>query len=162
MLERPSQEDSRGPQGHLGTPSDAETSLGTAGKICSTRPFSPILSPSQGLLSGPKSFSHGQDPQQKFISLTWGLESRPTNWTSHSECAQYAAQVILIRDDKDAIAHRARFRNSARVGISIWNVEPLPTVDSTQMRPPCISTICLAIASPTPVPPLALVRELST
>jgi hypothetical protein len=32
-----------------------------------------------------------------------------------------------------------------------------PSVDSTQMRPPCISTICLAIASPRPV---ALVLEL--
>ena len=41
------------------------------------------------------------------------------------------------------------------------NVEPLPRLDSTQMRPPCISTICLAMASPRPVPPLALVLELS-
>src|SRR5215831_540609 len=52
------------------------------------------------------------------------------------------------------------FRNSARVGSSIWNVDPLPGVDTTQMRPPCISTICLAMARPRPVPPLALVREL--
>ena len=51
---------------------------------------------------------------------------------------------------------------SARVGSSIWKVEPLPTIDSTQMRPPCISTICLAMASPRPVPPLAFVLELST
>jgi hypothetical protein len=63
VLERPSQEGSGSPQGRLETPSDAETSLGTAGKICSTRPFSPILSPFQGLLSGPKSFSHGQNPE---------------------------------------------------------------------------------------------------
>ena len=48
------------------------------------------------------------------------------------------------------------------MGSSIWKVEPLPSVDSTQMRPPCISTICLAMASPRPVPPLALVLELST
>jgi hypothetical protein len=51
---------------------------------------------------------------------------------------------------------------AARVGSSIWKVEPLPNVDSTQIRPPCISTICLAMASPRPVPPLALVFELST
>jgi hypothetical protein len=51
---------------------------------------------------------------------------------------------------------------TARVGSSIWKVDPLPSVDSTQMRPPCISTICLAIASPRPVTPLALVLELST
>jgi hypothetical protein len=36
------------------------------------------------------------------------------------------------------------------VGISTWNVEPLPKADSTQMQPPCISTICLAMASPRP------------
>jgi len=32
----------------------------------------------------------------------------------------------------------------------------LPKVDSTQMRPPCISTICLAMARP--VPPVDLVE----
>src|SRR5215468_1736534 len=57
--------------------------------------------------------------------------------------------------------HGAGLRNSARVGSSIRKVEPLPKVDSTQMRPPCISTICLAMARPKPVPPLALVLELS-
>src|SRR5262249_41241876 len=44
-------------------------------------------------------------------------------------------------------------------GNSTWKVEPFPSVDSTQMRPPCISTICLAMASPRPVPPLALVFD---
>ena len=57
---------------------------------------------------------------------------------------------------------RACHVGAARVGNSIWNVEPFPSVDSTQMRPPCISTISLAMASPRPVPPLALVLELST
>src|SRR5215467_1034495 len=51
------------------------------------------------------------------------------------------------------LAHGAFFRNWARVGNFIWKVEPLPNVDSTQMRPPCISTICFAMASPRPVPP---------
>src|SRR5262245_58938435 len=60
-----------------------------------------------------------------------------------------------------ACSQGTRLRNSARVGSSIWKVEPLPSVDSTQMRPPCISTICLAMARPRPVPPWALVRELS-
>ena len=35
-------------------------------------------------------------------------------------------------------------------------------VDSTQIRPPSISTICLAMARPRPVPPSAVVLELST
>src|SRR5262245_23701491 len=80
-----------------------------------------------------------------------------------SQSARHCArqQARAHREDWDALAHRASFRNSARVGNSIWNVEPLPTIDSTQMRPPCISTICLAMASPRPVPPFALVRELS-
>src|SRR5262245_33994700 len=65
-------------------------------------------------------------------------------------------------DDKYALAQGTRLRNSARVGSSMLNVDPLPGVDTTQIRPPCISTICLAMASPSPVPPLALVRELST
>jgi hypothetical protein len=59
------------------------------------------------------------DPELKFISLTWRLESRPTKRTTHSECARHTPQNFLIRDDKDALAHRARFRNSARVGSSI-------------------------------------------
>jgi hypothetical protein len=48
---------------------------------------------------------------------------------------------------KRARPHEAGFRSSARVGSSIWKVEPSPSVDSTQMRPPCISTICLAMTS---------------
>jgi hypothetical protein len=58
--------------------------------------------------------------------------------------------------------HEASFRSSARVGSSIWKIDPFPSVDSTQIRPPCISTICLAMARPRPVPLLALVLELST
>jgi hypothetical protein len=38
----------------------------------------------------------------------------------------------------------------------MWKVDPLPSVDSTQVRgSPCISTICLAMVGPRPVPPLA-------
>jgi hypothetical protein len=40
-------------------------------------------------------------------------------------------------------------------------VEPLPGLDSTQMRPPCISMIRREIAKPSPVPPFFLVIELS-
>src|SRR5208337_2160406 len=43
-----------------------------------------------------------------------------------------------------------------RMGNSIRNVEPSPTFESTQMRPPCISMICLAMARPRPVPPFGL------
>lgn len=47
-------------------------------------------------------------------------------------------------------------RNPARLGSAIWKVNPLPKVDTTQMRPSCISTICLAMGSPRRVPPLGL------
>src|SRR5215475_353879 len=70
--------------------------------------------------------------------------------------------LLVARGLASETSHDASFRRSARVGSSIWKVEPLPEVDSTQLRPPCISTICLAMASPRPVPPLAFVRELST
>src|SRR5262245_57028420 len=76
--------------------------------------------------------------------------------------AEDAAQVVLVFDDQDALAHAMALRSSATMGSSIWKVAPSPSLDSTQMRPPCISTICLAMARPRPVPPLALVLELST
>src|SRR6185369_11301005 len=75
---------------------------------------------------------------------------------------QDASKVFLVLDHENALGHSATFLHSARVGNSIRKTEPLPRVDSTQMRPPCISTICLEIARPKPVPPLALVLELST
>src|SRR5262245_21407199 len=78
------------------------------------------------------------------------------------EVAQDAAQVVLVFDDQDALAHAMALRLSATIGSSSWKVAPSPSLDSTQMRPPCISTICLAMARPRPVPPLALVLELST
>jgi hypothetical protein len=90
----------------------------------------------------------------------FGLDDRVP--CAREKVAEHTPRVFLIFNDKDALGHTAVFRNSARIGSSIWKVEPLPSVDSTQMRPPCISTICLAMASPRPVPPLALVSELST
>src|SRR5262249_4009113 len=68
--------------------------------------------------------------------------------------AQHAAQIFLVFDDKDAVCHLVDLETSARVGSSNRKVGPFPSTDSTQMRPPCISTICLATARPRPVPPL--------
>src|SRR5262249_14230891 len=76
--------------------------------------------------------------------------------------AQNTPQIFLIIDNKDALDHAALLPNRALVGSSMWNVAPFPSFDSYQMRPPCISTICLAMARPRPVPPFALVFELST
>src|SRR6266581_5283845 len=43
--------------------------------------------------------------------------------------------------------------NYAAESILKRNLEPCPTALSTQMRPPCASTICRAIDNPSPVPP---------
>src|SRR5262249_25922891 len=75
--------------------------------------------------------------------------------------AQNGAQILLVLDDENAFHDAAPVAAVVRTGSSMRNVDPLPSVDSTQMRPPCISTICLAMARPNPVPPLALVIELS-
>jgi len=40
------------------------------------------------------------------------------------------------------------------------NVEPFPSADSTHIRPPCNSTIRLAIARPSPVTAFARLLEL--
>jgi hypothetical protein len=61
---------------------------------------------------------------------------------------------------KDTLGHDLTCR-SIFVGTVNENVEPLPGIDSTQMRPPCISTIRFDMASPSPVPPFFLVIELS-
>ena len=50
---------------------------------------------------------------------------------------------------------------STRTGSANRKVEPRPRADSTQIRPPCISTIRLAMARPSPVPPFFRVLELS-
>jgi hypothetical protein len=41
------------------------------------------------------------------------------------------------------------------------NVEPWPSCDSTQILPPCISTMRFEMASPSPVPPFLRVTALS-
>jgi hypothetical protein len=81
------------------------------------------------------------DPEKKFNALTSDRKSRPT---------------------KPYQPHSQSFSVVALMGICKWNVEPWPNADSTQMRPPCISTICLAMARPRPVSHFALVFELST
>lgn len=41
------------------------------------------------------------------------------------------------------------------------NRDPLPTVDATEIVPPCNSTNCLVTANPKPVPPYSLAVDLS-
>src|SRR5271165_3254502 len=67
--------------------------------------------------------------------------------------------VHLILDHQNASAHQCPTCASTLTGTVKANVDPCPSSDSTQSRPPCISMIRLAIASPSPVPPFCLVIE---
>ena len=76
------------------------------------------------------------------------------------QIAQDLPVVLLVLDHENAFAHGC-LACSTLIGSVSENVEPWPGRNSTQIRPPCISMIRLEIASPSPVPPLALVIELS-
>src|SRR6266487_1527142 len=69
--------------------------------------------------------------------------------------------VFLILNDQDALAHGCPTCTSTRTGRVKQNVDPLPGSDSTQMRPPCISMMRLAMDRLRPVPPFLRVIELS-
>src|SRR5262249_20705507 len=77
------------------------------------------------------------------------------------QVAQDLPVILLVLYDEDALAHGSFTCRSTFTGIVNANVEPLPTLDSTQMRPPCIPMVRLAIDRPRPVPPFRLVAVLS-
>ena len=85
-------------------------------------------------------------------------------WTSraHMKYRGTATYQIVLQNNQPARAHTLSLLCSARIGGVKWNADPLPPFESTQICPPCNSTMRLAMASPRPVPPLALVLELST
>src|SRR6266536_6480357 len=69
--------------------------------------------------------------------------------------------IFLSLDHQDALAHYCPACASTLTGRVKQNVDPLPGSDSTQIRPPCISMMRLAIDRPRPVPPFFRVIELS-
>ena len=77
------------------------------------------------------------------------------------QVAQYPAIILVVLDDQDALRHAAPTCRSTLTGSVSETVEPWPSYDSTQMRPPCISTMRLEIARPRPVPPFLRVAEFS-
>src|ERR1051326_4728262 len=77
------------------------------------------------------------------------------------QIAQDLPIVLLILDHQDALAHGTSACCATATGSVKENVEPWPGVDSTHIRPPCISMMRLAMASPSPVPPFCRVLELS-
>src|SRR6516165_1577818 len=71
------------------------------------------------------------------------------------------AIIRLVLDYQNALAHAASTCRSTITGSVNTNVEPFPSCDSTQIRPPCISTMRFDMASPRPVPPFLRVMALS-
>ena len=79
------------------------------------------------------------------------------------QIAQDLAVVLGVLDHEYLLAHwAASLTDWALTGIEIVKVEPLPTSDSTVMRPPCSSTMRREIERPSPVPPFLRVLVLST
>src|SRR5215468_8794365 len=71
------------------------------------------------------------------------------------------ANIRLILDHQNALAHAGSTCRSTMTGSVKVNVEPWPTWDSTQILPPCISMMRFDIASTKPVPPFLRVMALS-
>ena len=94
------------------------------------------------------------------------------------QVADDLAVVLGVLDDEDALRHAAPINtgagsrplapaassmiSSTRTGSTTRNVAPLPRAESTEIVPPCISTMRFEIARPSPVPPFLRVFELST
>src|SRR5216683_2935085 len=64
--------------------------------------------------------------------------------------------LLVVLDDEDQLARHQR-RGNVKV-----NVDPVPSLLSTQIRPPCSSTNFLASVSPRPVPSCFLASSLPT
>src|ERR1700730_4111837 len=77
------------------------------------------------------------------------------------QIANDLAVILLVLHHQNALAHAVSTCRSTRTGIVNEKVEPLPTCDSSQTLPPCISTMRLEMASPKPVPPFLRVIALS-
>src|SRR5271167_5110828 len=81
---------------------------------------------------------------------------------ARQQVADDLAVVLGVLDDEDALAHSAAsIISSTWTGNTTRKVEPSPSTDSTEIVPPCISTMRLEIARPSPVPPFWRVFELS-
>src|SRR5215467_9215859 len=74
--------------------------------------------------------------------------------------ANNLAIIFLVLHHQYAFAHAGSTCRTTTGSVNA-NVEPRPTCDSTQIRPPCISMMRLEMASPKPVPPFLRVIALS-
>src|SRR6202012_4994811 len=79
---------------------------------------------------------------------------------ARQEISQYLPIILMVLGDKYPLFHACSVCCRTPIGKTTRNVDPTPKVDSTEMWPPCISMMRLAIESPNPVPLLVLVAEL--
>ena len=109
------------------------------------RSASPTMQPTWQHISGALSPS-AHDPQGEvhFINMAPRMRTSETgsSWSSTTSMRLLMLHPVAV----------------ARTGNSMRNVEPRLIVDSTQMHPPCISTICLSTASPSLVRTTAELR----
>jgi hypothetical protein len=106
-----------------------------------------------------------QDPSQ-LVAEKATHDAQELNWAvglGHVVIAQDGAQILLVLHDKNASAHAAPAAIGALTASSMRSVEPWPSLDSTQTRPPCISTISRAMARDrAPCHPWPVCSSLST
>src|SRR6516225_7950179 len=78
------------------------------------------------------------------------------------QVADDLAIVLGVLDNEDALSHQAAsIISSTWTGSTTRNVEPSPNIESTEIVPPCSSTMRFEIARPSPVPPFLRVFVLS-
>jgi hypothetical protein len=88
-------------------------------------------------------------------------------WKECSVVDEHPRFVAQLLDGEPMTEVCHAFGISRKTGYKIFDrykehgLEPLPGLDSTQMRPPCISIIRFEMASPKPVSPFLRVIELS-
>src|SRR6266478_3074888 len=95
------------------------------------------------------------------ISEWIGPEVTQTGSRTGSRSACWRDWLVVTDDHYTPRIHAGLACSSTVTGSVNAKVEPLPGLDSTQMRPPCISIIRFEMARPSPVPPFFRVIELS-
>ena len=115
-------------------PNSTRTIIGPGLKGILKRPTLPISGRAGDSRKHSLSAQTTHGPHAVLCLFIRGTSRRP------SRLSEYAVRCVCVRG------------GSYSEGIVKLNVEPLPGSDSTQMRPPCLSTIFLQMASPIPVP----------
>jgi hypothetical protein len=93
---------------------------------------------------------------QRCRGLKYAFQSEASHWRAQRKTLSIRRRVGASSNALDEPFPPKPPKMRSRHGLSefgargelLWNVDPLPSVDTTQIRPPCISTICLAMARP--------------